>query len=764
MNEKTTIEPDRSVLPIQAPANPPCEAVNAAASTPPPRFAVKAPAGAPNVVLVLLDDMGFGACDTFGGPIPMRAANRLAENGLRYTRFHTTALCAPTRAAILTGYNHHTNNMGSIPELGTAFPGNTSVRPATVTPLARILRDNGYATAQFGKCHEVPTWEITPFGPFDHWPTSTGFDKFYGFVGCQTNQYSPQLYDGTRRLPVPNRAGYHLTEDLADKAIDWMRFQKALFADKPFFLYFAPGATHTPHQVPREYVDRFKGCFDEGWDALRIKTLARMKDMGIVPQDTKLAEKPADIADWDSHTPREKELLAREMEVYAAFAAHTDDQINRLIDCLEDMDILDNTLFLYVLGDNGASAEGQARGLYNEQTQLNGIPEDFAFFYNNMDKLGSDEAYNQYAMGWAIAADAPFTWAKQVASDFGGTRNGLVVHYPKEIQNGGGLRTQFHHCVDLAPTILEAAGIDHPHTVDGVPQRPLEGKSMAYSFREEKAPSVRNTQYFCNMSNYGIYHEGWFAGVVGKYPWSGAPRYKSYEEGVWELYDIEKDFSLSTNLAGRFPDKVTAMKAVFEDEARKYNVFPIDNRGNPLFTAKVAGRPDLSASLKSLSLRAGMESMQETCFPNLKNTSYRITADIDVQDGCMDGVILCQGGKFGGWSLYVHQGVPTFCYNFLAQKRYYVRAQNALVAGKNQIEIDFRYDGGGQGAGGLFRLSVNGIPHAEQRAEQTFSCNTSFDETANAGVDIGTPVSEEYTCANSRFQGDIYRVHVQIEP
>lgn len=761
MSKSTLSETDRLVLPITPPENTTFLGRDAETAIPPERFTVTAPEGAPNIVLVLLDDMGFGACDTFGGPIPMQTANRVAQNGLRYNCFHTTALCAPTRAAILTGYNHHTNNMGSIPELGTAFPGNTSVRPKSVTPLARILRDNGYATAQFGKCHEIPTWEVTPFGPFTHWPTHSGFDKFYGFVNCECNQYHPELYDGTTRLPIPNREGYHLTEDLTDRAIEWMRYQKALFPEKPFFLYFAPGATHTPHQVSKEYIEHFKGAFDDGWDAMREKTLQRMIEQGIVPPNTKLAPKPADIADWDSLSEREKELYAREMEVYAGFAEHTDEHVGRLYDCLEELNIMDNTLFIYILGDNGASAEGQAQGLFNSQTQLNGVKEDFDFLYENMDKLGSDDSYNHYATGWAIACDAPFSWAKQVASDFGGTRNGMVIQYPKAIPAGGELRSQFHHSIDIVPTILELTGIPHPHTVDGVEQRPLEGVSMVYSFTDEEAPSKRETQYFCNRANYGVYHKGWFAGVVGKIPWD-KPRYQTYDEGVWDLYHIENDFSLADNLAEKYPEKVAEMKAVFEEEALKYNVFPIDNRGHQLFNAEFAGRPDLANKLKDVTFRAGMEAMRETCFPSLKNTSYTITADIEVKEGSMDGVLVCQGGKFGGWSLYIHNGIPTFLYNFFGQKQYFIRAEKALEPGTNQIKVEFVYDGGQMGSGGEVTLYVNGMEAAKKRLERTVSFTISSDETANVGIDIGTPVSPEYTCENSRFQGDIFQIHIQI--
>ena len=748
----------RDRLPILPPDQPWQKTRDAVTSIPPPRTEITAPEGAPNVVIILLDDMGFGTCDVFGGPVHMPTAQRLARVGERYNQFHTTALCAPTRAALLTGYNHHTNNMGTIGEMGTAFPGNTSVRPKSVTPLARILRDNGYSTAQFGKCHETPTWESGPFGPFDHWPTSSGFEKFYGFVGCQTNQYHPDLYEGTTRLKMETKEGYHLTEDLADKAIEWLKSQRALTPEKPFFLYFAPGATHSPHQVPREFIERYHGAFDEGWDVLRQRTYENMKSMGIIPPDTDLAPKPDAIRDFDTLSADERRLFARQMEVYAGFAEHTDYHVGRLIDALEELSLLENTAIFYILGDNGASAEGKMTGLFNEHAGINGDTEELSYLLENMDKLGTEDAYNHFAAGWAIALDAPFTWAKQVASDYGGTSNPMIVSYPARIRRPGGLCTAFHHCVDITPTILDITHIPHPSVVDGVVQRELEGVSMAYTFDEETAPSRRTIQYFCVGANYGIYADGWFAGVVSKLPWEPIPIYQSYEEGVWELYHADQDFSLSHNVASQYPEKLAELKTLFEQEAEHYNVFPIDSRGHVVFDSRLAGRPEPAALRHAITFFDRLSGLKEATFPTLKNTSFSITADFEVDDAHCDGVLLCQGGRFGGISLYLKHGIVTFLYNYIGRDYFYLRSPVALSAGKNQAQILFRFDGQ---SGGDCSLLINGQMCDAGHIEKTARYIISYDETADIGEDTGTPVSPEYTCQTSWFNGRIYGIHIE---
>ncbi len=763
---KTPCIPDRTVLPMHEPEYAPCEEMFADNNPPaaPPRFTVAAPEDAPNVLIFLLDDMGFAATSAFGGPIPMPTAERLAKTGMRFNRFHTTSICAPTRAALLSGYNHHSVNMGNITELGTAYPGNLSTRPLNVTPMAEVLRMNGFSTAQFGKCHETPAWEISVSGPFTHWPVFSGFDKFYGFLGGETNQYRPGLINGLEAIDIPDREDYHLSEDLADKCIEWIHAQKAITPDKPFFTYFAPGATHAPHHAPAEYRDMFKGQFDCGWDVIREHTLENMVKMGIAPEGTKLAPKPEDIADWDTLSQTQKELYARQMEIYAGFARHTDDQIGRVVDTLEEMGILDNTVIFYILGDNGASGEGSMNGLFNENAIFNGLEEDLDFVNSKKDLLGTDMAYNHYAAGWAIAMDTPFTYMKTVASNFGGTRNGMIFHYPEKYQAQGELRHQFHHVIDVAPTVYELCGIEAPAEVNGVQQRPLEGVSMKYALDEANAPGEHLTQYFSVFSNFGVYHDGWFAGVVDKLSWKIPPLYPKTEDAPWELYNVEEDFSMADNLADQYPEKLEEMKKRFYEEGLKHNVFPINGVAGALLDAKTAGRPTVFGDRKELTLYAGMGDMRENAFLSLKNTSYSITAEVDVAPDHTDGVILAQGGRFGGYSLYVKDGIPTFCYNWAGRERYYVRATKALNPEdeRNQIRYEFAYDGGGLGKGGQGTLFVNGEKVGEGRIEHTLAQQISMDEGADVGRQRATPVTEEYGIKDSVFQGKIYSVAIKL--
>lgn len=753
---------NRKVLPICEPEYYNTD-LDAEFSTPPERFTVKAPEGAPNVLLVVLDDMGFGASSSFGGPVHMACAEKLSQEGILYSRFHTTALCAPTRTAVLTGYNHHSNNMGTISEMGTAFPGNTSVRPKTVTTIARILQENGYSTAQFGKCHEVPTFEITPYGPYNHWPTNSGFDKFYGFMGGETNQYHPELFDGTTLLPPVPDKGYHLSEDLAKKTMEWISLQQQIKPDHPFFVYLAPGATHSPHHAPKEYIDKYKGQFDGGWDHLRETILENMKRKGIVPEDTVLAPKPEGMPDWDTLSETDQMIFARQMEVYAGFAEHVDAQIGKVIEFLKKDDVLKDTLVIYMLGDNGASAEGLMSGLYNEHTTMNGVKENPEVILEHLDKLGGEEAFNHYSAAWAIAMDTPFTWAKQVASNFGGTRNGLIISYPEKIKKKGRICTQFHHCIDIAPTILEAVGIPHPELVDGVKQRAPEGTSMCYTFDDQVTGERHHTQYFCIGANYGIYHRGWFAGVVSKIPWIKQPRYSSVEDGIWELYHVDQDFSMAKNLVDLYPQKLEELRNLFFEEARKYNVLPIDSRGHQLFNASYAGRPDFSVNCRHMVLNAGTVGLKESCFPNIKNHSFTIDADVEVTAGDTDGVILAQGGRFGGWAMYVKDGYLTFAYNYLALHTDIIRSSRKLDTGTSRLSVIFTYDGGGVGKGGLCELSVNGVKSASQRIEQTIPMLITFCESTSVGRDTGTAVVDEYTIADSQFSGNIYQVEVNVE-
>ncbi len=758
--------PDRTTLPIQEPQYEPCTTMFLDDGEPPmpPRFTVKPPKDAPNVLVFLLDDMGYGASSVFGGPIPMPASERLAANGLRFNRFHTTAVCAPTRAALLTGYNHHSVNMGNITELGTGYPGNTSTRPKNVTPMARVLRENGYATAQFGKCHETPVWETTMSGPFDHWPTFSGFDKFYGFLAAETNQYRPALVSNLDRIEVPDRADYHLTEDMADQCIQWIKSLKALTPDKPFFTYFAPGATHAPHHAPAKYRDMFKGMFDEGWDVIRARTYENMLKMGIIPEGTKLADKPDAIADWDTLSNKEKELYARQMEIYAGFARHTDDQIGRVIDTLEEMGILEDTAIFYILGDNGASTEGKMTGMFNENTTINAENEPLDFIYENMDKLGTDMAYNHYAAGWAIALDSPFKYCKTVASNFGGQRNAMVFHYPKKYNGNGEVHPQFHHVIDIAPTVYELCDIPIPKVVDGIEQRPMEGISMKYALDDKAAEDRRKTQYFTVFTNFGIYHEGWFAGVVDKVTWVPGPIHERTSDAPWELYHIDEDFSMANDLAKVHPDKLEEMRKIFFEEGLKHNVFPLDVRGGyVLGYPNRVGRPTIMGDRKEVTLFEGMGGLSEHAFLSLKNCSYTITAEVEVGPSKTDGVIFAQGGRFGGYSLYVKDGVPCFCYNWLAMERYYIRAAKPLSDQRNQIRFEFCYDGGGRGKGGEGTLYVNNEKVAEGRIEHTMGNQISFDETADVGIQHATPVTEEYSVETSKFQGKIFNINIKVK-
>ncbi len=756
-------EVDRRVLPIPEPSYPHSTVLDARDATPPPRFEVKAPEGAPNVLIVLVDDMGFGVPSAFGGPVHMPVADRLASHGLRYNQFHTTALCSPTRTALLSGRNHHMNNMGSITETATAFPGNTGQRPASVAPLAEMLRLNGYSTAFFGKNHETAPWEVSPSGPTDRWPTRSGFDKFYGFFGGETDQWSPTLYDGMTRVATPHYPGYNFMTDMTDQAIAWMKFQKALTPDRPFFIYFAPGATHAPHHVPQEWIAKYKGRFDQGWDTLREETLARQIALGVVPPGTTLAPKPEAIRDWDTLTADEKRLYARQMEVYAGFGEYCDHEIGRLFEAIGETGQLDNTLIFYILGDNGTSAEGGMSGMFSEMTYFNGVQETVQDMLAHYDDWGGPSTYPHMAAGWAVAGDTPFTWTKQVCSNYGGTRNGLIVSWPRRITAGNQVRPQWHHVIDVAPTVLEAAGLPEPTSVNGTVQQPIEGASMLYTFAQPAAESTHKTQYFEVFGNRAIYHDGWFAGTVHKAPWETKPRAKLLDD-TWELYDTRADFSLANDLAALQPAKLKEMQDLFLQEAVKYRVLPIDDRSVERVNAALAGRPDLMGERTSLTLSAGMNSMSENVFINVKNRSLSITAEVEIPQGGANGVILAQGGRFGGWSLYLDDGKPTYCYNFLGLEQYRVAATRAVPAGKATIRMDFDYDGGGLGKGGTATLLVNGERVASGRVERTQPMVFSADETAGVGVDDATPVTSDYAERDNAFTGRILKVVVDVKP
>ena len=755
---------DRTSLPIAEPKPPTYSELDARNVKPPPRFEVKVPEGAPNVVIVLIDDIGFGGPSTFGGPIQTPTFTQLAQSGLRFNNFHTTALCSPTRNALKTGRNHHTTNTGSIMETATAFPGNTGQIPNSVAPLAEMLRLNGYSTGAFGKWHETAAWETSVSGPYDRWPTHQGFDKFYGFIGGETDQWYPLVYDGVKKVDPPRTENYHFTVDMTNQAINWVKAQQSMTPDKPFFVYYATGAVHAPHHVPKEWADKYKGQFGKGWDQVRVETLERQKKLGVVPANTQLAPRPKDLKAWDTLPENERRLYERQAEVFAGFLEQTDHEIGRFKQSLEDIGEFDNTLFIYIAGDNGTSAEGGFVGMYNEMTYFNGVPEKVEDLIPLIDKWGGPETFPHMTANWAVAFDTPFSWTKQVASDFGGTRNGMVIHWPKGIKEKGGLRSQFSHVIDIAPTIMEAAGLPEPKSVNGTPQTPFEGSSLVYAFNDANAKERHTTQYFEMFGNRAIYHDGWLARTIHRAPWQTSGM-GPLADDVWDLYDARNDFSLAKNLAAKQPEKLKEMQALFMKEAEKYHVLPIDDRTIERTNPALAGRPDVLGDRTSLTLYDGMQGMLENTFMNIKNRSSKITAELDVPEGGANGVIISQGGRFGGWSLFMKDGKPSYTYNFLGLSRYTVAAPQALPAGHATVVLDFAYDGGGAGKGGKATMYVNGKAVAEGRVEKTQPNIFSADETADVGIDNQTPVAEGIGIGpETQFTGTINKVTLEVGP
>ncbi|WP_102417443.1 arylsulfatase [Mycobacterium sp. 4858] len=737
---------------------------SAADSTPVRPSIVSPPAGAPNIVVVLLDDVGFGAASTFGGPVPTPALDRVAGAGLRYNQFHTTALCSPTRAALLTGRNHHSAHMGTICEIAYGFPGYDSVIPQSTATVAQVLRMNGYSTALFGKAHFTPIWEIGPAGPFDRWPTGLGFERFYGFLGGDTSQYEPALYDQTTPVePYLGRDDYHLTEDLADKAIDWIRLQKTSAPDKPFFLYFAPGATHSPHQVWPEWSDRFAGRFDDGWDALRESIYARQLEMGIIPAGTGLTPRPEQIPAWADYDDRYKPVARRLMEVYAGFLAHTDAQVARVIDAVDALGHWENTLFIYLCGDNGASAEGTLHGAWSSPAFQNGMPEDPEWLLAHIADFGTPRCENHYNVGWAWALDAPFQWMKQVASHFGGTRNGLAISWPRGIAAAGEQRSQFHHVIDIVPTILEAAGIEMPTCVNGVEQKPIEGVSMRYSFDDPAAAGRRTTQYFEIFGNRAVYHDGWIASCFhGRLPWVRAQRATPFGDTErWELYHLTDDFSQGIDLAAQRPDKLAELQAVFDAEARKYDVYPLSDA--TLARAFPANRPSLLAERTSITYYAGQVRIPEPVTLSYASTSFDLRAQLTIPVGGAQGVVICIGGAMAGWSLYLEHGIPRFAYNYLGHELTTIAAAEPLPEGPVALGLSFEYDGGGLGKGASVSLRVNDITAAGGRVERTVPFRFSMSgETLDVGTDTGSPVAPYGH--DFRFTGRIDRIDATVHP
>jgi arylsulfatase A-like enzyme len=752
---------DRSVLPIKEPTYPPITVLDVRDAKAPPLFQVKAPPGAPNVIVILLDNLGFGATKPFGGIINMPTLERLAKDGLIYTNFHTAPLCSPSRMALLTGRNPHSVNMGAISELATAFPGQTSVLPESKASLPEIMKLNGYSTAMFGKSHEFTPWETGLTGPFDQWPNGLGFERFYGVLSGEADLFAPPLHDNLTLVDVPSDPSYYYPTDLADHAISWIRAQKTMSPDKPFFIYYSSPGTHAPSQVPAEWRDKYKGKFDEGWDKYREEILARQKQLGIVPPNTQLTPKPTqeEMPDWDKLSDKEKKVFTRQQEIFASFAEISDHEIGRVVQAIEDLGVMDNTLIIYITGDNGSSGNGGRNGRFNTVTSYNGLPESIEDQFAHLAEFGGPHSDMTPPLGWAIADNAPFAYC-QFATAYGGTTNGVVVHYPKGIKAKGEVRPQYHHLIDVAPTVLEAAGLPQPKVVNGTSQKPIEGVSMVYSFSDGAAKSPHTVQYAEFAGNRGIYKDGWYALTLHSVPWERQPR-TTFDQDKWELYNTTDDFSGAIDLAAKNPEKLKEMQAAFLTEAVKYNVLPLDDRTQARFNPAIAGRPDLMAGRTSLTVYEGMVGMKENAFINTKNSSYAITADVEIPQVGASGVILAQGGIHSGWSFYVEEGKPKFAYNYLGNVTT-IASMDSLPTGRVTVEYDFVFDGGKPGAGGTGTISINEKKVATGRIEHTIPFIFGA-ETADVGMDLYTPVTSDYPKGDNKFTGKIDKVTIELK-
>lgn len=723
----------------------------------------KAPAGAPNVVVILIDDLGFGQPGTFGGPIPTPNLDKLAAQGLKYNRFHTTAICSPTRAALLTGRNHHQVATGTITELSSGYPGYNSIWGRNVASIAEVVRQNGYATSAFGKWHNTPDWETSPIGPFDRWPTGLGFEYWYGFHGGETSQWEPQLIRNTVPVEPAKKPeqGYHLTEDMTDEAISWIRRSKSIAPEKPFFVYFAPGAAHAPLHAPKDWIDRFKGKFDQGWDKVREETLDRQKKIGVVPQSTKLTPRPKEIPAWDSLSADQKQLYARHMEAFAGFLAHTDHHVGRLLDMIRGLPDADNTLIIYICGDNGPSAEGSLTGTTNNMMTQNGVADDVASQLKVLDEIGGPKHENHYPVGWAWAGSSPFQWMKRVPSHLGGTRNGMVISWPSKIKDRGGLRNQFHHVIDIAPTIYETAGVPFPDAVNGVKQTPIAGVSLAYTFDQPNAPSTRTTQYFETGGHRAIYHNGWIATAFHGVPWvlrGSVP----FEQDKWELYNLDEDFSQANDLAGASPEKLKELQAVFDQEAKTFDVLPLDDR----FAERASNphRPSVTRGRMKFIYSAGTTRVPEGSAPPVYKRSHRIDADIVVPNDKAQGVIMAVGGG-AGYTLYVKDRRLVYEYNFFGKDRFKITSSKPLPIGKVKVAFEYtQQDGKELSAGGIGKLFINGQPAGEGRIGKVAPARFSATETLDIGMDLGATVSEGYhKQAPFAFTGKIDNVTVELK-
>ncbi len=727
------------------------------------------PKGAPNVLLIMTDDQGYGVSGTFGGVIPTPAMDRVAKMGIRYTQFHSTALCSPTRAALITGRNHHSVGFGIISEQSTGYPGYNSVIAPECATIGEILKDNGYSTSWFGKNHNTPAYQYSTAGPFDQWPIGMGFEYFYGFMGGETDQWTPYLFKNTTQVfPWIGKTGYNLTTDLADEAISYMQGLNAAAPDKPFFLYYVPGGTHSPHQPTKEWIDKFKGKFDMGWNAMREQIFENQKRLGVIPPGTKLTDWPDILPKWESLTPEQKKLYAREAEVYAAYVAYTDNEIGRVIQAVEDMGKLENTLIIYISGDNGTSAEGTVRGTFNQMTAYNGILElPIEDQMKAYDAWGSEATYPHMSVAWSWAFDTPFKWTKQVASHFGGTRQGMCIAWPNKIKDVGGIRTQFHHMIDIVPTILEALGIRAPESVNGVTQKPIEGVSMAYTWDKANTntPSTRSTQYFEMFANRAIYHDGWVACTTPPAaPWL-LGTVKLPEDVVngykWELYNITEDYSESNDLSAKMPDKLKEMQERFLVEATKYNVFPLDNT---VLERIITPRPSATAGRSIFTYSGILPGIPPSDAPSILDKSYSITADIEVPQGGAEGMINTLGGRFGGYGLYLLKGRPVFVYNMLDLTRFRWESKTALSPGKHTIDFEFTYDGPGFGKGGTGVFKVDGNVVATNKMPHTIPFLMTIDETFDVGVDLRTPVEDKDYQVPFKFTGKLNKLTINLGP
>ena len=727
---------------------------------------VTPPEGAPNVLVVLIDDLGFGQPGTFGGPIPTPAMDALADEGLRYTRFHTTAICSPTRAALLTGRNHHQSGFGTITELSTGYPGYNSIWPRSSGTIAEILKDQGYSTAAFGKWHNTPDWETSPIGPFDRWPTGLGFEYWYGFQGGETSQWEPQLFRNTTPVEPATRPedGYNLNVDLVDDAIAWLDRQNSIAPDKPFFLYFAPGAVHAPLHVSKDWIEKFSGKFDQGWDAVREQTLSKQKDMGLVPANTELTPRPDEIAAWDSLDADAQTIFSRHQEVFAGFLAQTDHEIGRLIEKVRSTPEGDNTLIILVAGDNGPSAEGSVTGTLNNMMTQNGIPDTVDAQLPEIDEIGGPLHENHYPVGWAWAGSSPFQWMKRVPSHFGGTRNGMIVSWPSRISDSGGIRTQFHHVVDIAPTILEAVGVPEPKVVNGTEQTPMAGVSMDYSFADAAAPGTRQTQYFETGGHRALYHDGWVAASFHGAPWvlTGSV---GFEDSVWELYNIEEDFSQAHDLAAENPEKLAELQALFDEEAQKFDVYPLDDR----FAERATNpeRPSVTKGRTVFTYTSGTVRVPEGSAAPAYQRSHTITADIEVSQEGASGVLIANGGSSAGYTLYLDGGVPVYEFNFFGKERYRVAGETPLEPGTHSVKMVYEqapFNPGKEVTGGTATLLVDGNEAATGEVTMVVPARYSATETLDIGMDLGSTVSRAYEKeAPFPFSGTINKVTVELQ-